>query len=316
MDALLEQLPFERHSIRECTIEANPQDIHPDVLDRWHRWGISRVSLGCQSFQDDTLQRLGRNHDGALAKNAVSLILNDGRFELSIDLIYGSPGQTLPMWQRDLDQVASWPTLNHVSAYQLTIEPRTPFATQHERGQLHIASEQLQVELLDALRECLASLNIEQYEVSSFARAGHHALHNSGYWLGVPYLGLGVGAHSLIYRDGQPVRRANTRQIKAYLTTQSFDEERIDPWTHLFERLFVNVRTTLGVDLEAIERQFAGVMFDALWEKLRSGFDLWVEQGLMRCDDTLVYRPTHKGLLMGDWMASRLDLWLADCQGS
>ena len=310
---------FDLGAVEEWTLEANPTDISPEALDRWARCGVGRVSLGCQSFDDGMLGRLGRNHSGARALSAARAILEDGRFALSIDLIYGGPGQDMALWRQDLARLRELDGLGHVSAYQLTIEPRTPFARAHARGELQVAEADLQVELLDALIETLGSMGITQYEVSSFARPGAHALHNSSYWLGHAYLGLGVGAHGLEFEGGQVVRTANTRAIKAYMDDPvgAREQERLSAHEHLWERLFVNVRTRLGLDFDGLRAQFEGAVDPSVWEALSQGFQELERGGLLQVDDASGrWLPTKRGMLLGDLIGMRLESWLVDCQGS
>ncbi|MEM1350015.1 MAG: coproporphyrinogen-III oxidase family protein, partial [Myxococcota bacterium] len=207
-----------RGELEEVTIEANPADIDARRLDAWADMGITRVSLGVQSFQGRMLRALGRNHDAQRAWGAARTLSEDGRFRTSIDLIFGGPHHTLEEWEADLDCVAALEGLEHVSTYTLTVEPNTPFFRLHERGQLHPAREDVAARMFDVMEERLGALGFERYEVSSFARGERaRSMHNTTYWLGAEYMGLGVGAHSLFIGAGGVERRVNTRHVSAYL---------------------------------------------------------------------------------------------------
>lgn len=310
--AIIEQDVDKGQHLRELTFEANPLDITPESLEAWSQAGLTRVSLGVQSFQPRVLAALGRNHDATQARAAVDAILSHGELALSIDLIFGVPDQTPQEWGADLEVVRALAGdgLNHISCYNLTLEPNTPFARQAARGQLQVVDEEGCAHLLEQLIAALAELGLRQYEVSSFARPGYEAIHNSSYWLGAEYLGLGVGAHSLALEPQGVERRANTRQLAAYLRDPIGAQaqiERLSPADHFLERLYVNLRTTLGLDWPVLCAQFEGSLSQAAFDDAHALLMHFIEQGLLARDKTGErFAPTPRGLMVADVMAERL----------
>lgn len=312
LDAIIEADAAGGKHLRELTFEANPLDITPASLKAWHQAGLTRISLGVQSFQPRVLAALGRNHDAQAARAAVDAILSDGQLALSIDLIFGCPDQTMQEWAADLEVVRALAQdgLQHVSCYNLTLEPNTPFARQAARGKLQVVDEEGCALMLEQLIATLDELGLKQYEVSSFARPGYEAVHNSSYWLGAEYLGLGVGAHSLSLEPQGVVRRANTRQLAAYLRDPIGAQahlERLSPLEHFLERLYVNLRTTLGLDWPMLCAQFEGSLSPATLDDAHALLLHFIEQGLLVRDTSgQRFAPTPRGLMVADVMAERL----------
>ena len=301
---------FAGAALEEVTLEANPSDVTERVADAWVEAGVTRVSLGCQSFEDETLLALGRNHDGAAARAAASLLARRGELSVSVDLIFGSPGQTAESLRRDVGFAAALDGLGHVSAYNLTIEPGTPFARRAERGELGEASDDACVEMLDVLEESLGGAGFERYEVSSFAREGERSRHNSNYWVGGEYMGVGVGAHSLELGELGIARRANVRGVRDYLAgpTRSGEIELLSPAEHLLERAFVAVRSRVGLSWSELEWQFGGddEARGALG-RLAPALDGLSAQGLLEAlPGGRGWRPTRRGWLFADALAEKL----------
>lgn len=312
LDAIIKADAAGGQHLRELTFEANPLDITPASIEAWHQAGLTRISLGVQSFQPRVLAVLGRNHDAAQAREAVDAILSHGQLALSIDLIFGCPEQTTQEWSADLEVVRGLVQggLNHVSCYNLTLEPNTPFARQAARGTLKVVDEEGCALFLEQLIEALAEVGLQQYEVSSFARPGHEAVHNSSYWLGAEYLGLGVGAHSLSLEPQGVMRRANTRQLAPYLRDPVGADahlERLSPSEHFLERLYVNLRTTLGLDWPMLCAQFDGALSQAAFDDAHALLLHFIEQGLLERDASgQRFWPSPRGLMVADVMAERL----------
>ena len=190
----------------------------------------------------------------------------------------------------------------HVSAYELTIEPGTAFARHAASGRLDLPTEDGAEGHFDALQRGLASIGYERYEVSNFARLGKQSLHNTGYWTGSEYLGLGMGAHSLQI-DRVAIRRSNPRALKTYLEAPTLADavERLEPEAHLRERLFLALRTRLGVEIAELRWQFLGLDIAAELSRLQS----LVADGLLEPDPEMII-PTSRGLDLADLAASRL----------
>lgn len=177
------------------------------------RAAVNRISLGIQSFDDDILALIRRRHNAATAVQAVRKLQEAGISNISIDLIYGLPGQTFEGWQRDLD-VAFSLGIQHLSAYALSYEPGTALTRWRDEGRIREADDELSVRMYELLCSRARNEGFEHYEISNFARPGFRSRHNSSYWTGLPYLGFGPGAHSF---DGHRTRRANNPSLVNYI---------------------------------------------------------------------------------------------------
>lgn len=291
----------------EWTFEANPVDLSRDVARGWSDLGFSRVSLGVQSFDDDYLERLGRKHDGTIAKAAIGRAHEVG-LDTSIDLIFGGPQHDEALWQRDLEVLTALPRLDHVSAYHLTVEPGTVFSRRLEAGDLELPDDDVAVSMLESLRQACSSRGVEQYEVSSYAAEGRRSVHNSHYWQGSEYLGIGVGAHGLKI-DGEVVRTSNSRRLAEYMKApvSSRNSEVVSPSVHVAERLFTGLRSAHGVDLHELAGQCAQEEWHRALEKGRIALQRVVEQGWATVENE-VFRPTRSGYLFADLAGS----WVFD----
>lgn len=196
----------------EITVEANPDDVSMRVVDALRRMGVNRISMGVQSFDDGILESIGRRHTARQAIDAVGIIRGMGIDNVSIDLIYGLPAQDLTGWGRDLETAFSL-GIRHLSGYSLSIEPGTPLYRRRLRGEIREAGEEAVLEMYDMLVRSAQQAGFEQYEISNFALPGFLSRHNSGYWLGRMYVGLGPSAHSF---DGLRTRRCNADSLRAY----------------------------------------------------------------------------------------------------
>ncbi|MEQ1694003.1 MAG: radical SAM family heme chaperone HemW [Gemmatimonas sp.] len=285
----------------EVTLEANPEDITTDAVRAWRDAGITRLSIGVQSFDDAVLQWMHRVHDAASAERAVHIARDGGLGAFSLDLIFAVPELLSRDWARDLDAVLSLDP-DHVSLYGLTIEPHTPLGRQRARGASVDASEdRYAVEFLEA-HERLASAGFEHYEVSNFARPGRRAIHNSAYWSGAPYRGVGPSAHGF---DGLE-RRWN---ISAYAAWEKATGAGTDPVegrellteaNREAERVYLGLRTRDGLQLRATEVKTASVWVAAGWmEWVGSASERHVRctpQGWLRLDrlaGDLTALPSH-----------------------
>lgn len=179
----------------EISLEANPGTVTAASLEGYRQAGVNRLSLGVQSLQPDNLQRLGRIHDAAQAREAVALARAAGFSNLSLDLIFGLPGQTRADLQAELEEFLALAP-EHLSVYGLTIEDQTPFHHQHRRGDLSLPTEEAAAEMFLELHQRLTGGGFEHYEISNYARPGFACRHNQRYWRRQPYLGIGAGAHS------------------------------------------------------------------------------------------------------------------------
>ena len=237
-----------RHTAREVTLEANPEDVTPDAAKAWHAAGINRVSLGAQSFDDDVLKWMHRSHDAAQTKRAVQALRDAGLENISLDLIFALPDELGRDWERDLDTaIALHPT--HLSLYGLTVEPRTPLDRWISRGATVAPDEDRYAEEYLTAHRRLPAHGFEFYEVSNASRPGYRSRHNSAYWAGKPYLGLGPAAHSF---DGN-TRRWNLRAWEAYRRAIAQgrsvveSEETLTHEQRALEAIYLGLRTIEGI---------------------------------------------------------------------
>lgn len=252
-EALGRDIDFGR--CREITFEANPDDITPDYATALAALPVDRVSMGVQSFFDENLRFLRRRHTAAQALAAIGCLRRAGFERLSIDLIYGLPGQSVGTWQNDLRQAVAL-DLPHLSAYNLIYEEGTPLDRLRCEGRVQECDEMLSLQLFETTLDELAA-GYEQYEISNFARPGEYARHNTAYWQGIPYLGLGPSAHSY---DGA-CRRSNPPDLKRYIESMRrgepfYETEPLDADTRYNDRVITSLRTMWGLDLDAVAADF------------------------------------------------------------
>jgi oxygen-independent coproporphyrinogen-3 oxidase len=301
-------------------LEANPEDVTAETCAAWRGLGVRTLSLGVQSFSDDVLRFLGRRHTGHEARRAVATALAAGFDTVSIDLIFGLRGQAAEDWRLQLaTAVALGP--QHLSCYQLTIHERTRFGVEAKHGRLSELPEDDQATLFDLTHRFLADGGWPAYEVSNFARSAvHQSRHNRKYWDHTPYLGLGPSAHSLAASDtGSPARRwwnergtARWEQRLAAGERPIEAEEALGPQELAAEALLLGLRTTAGIDLDAMKERY-GVDLLAGNETLVGRL---VEEGrfVLRAevDGGRWLVPTLSGLAVADGLAAAFDLSLAD----
>jgi oxygen-independent coproporphyrinogen-3 oxidase len=297
----------DRARIEEVTLEANPVDMTVESLERWAGAGVTRLSIGVQSFQSAMLDALNRNHSADQARRAVELALEHGPGLVSFDLMFGVPGQSEELWARDLELIDEFEGLAHVSGYNLTIEPGTAFYRRRERGRLELPDDDASFGMLEMLVDTCADAGLERYEVSNFAREGARSRHNTLYWTGAEYLGIGTGAHSLRIDERGVVRRANPRSRTAYTEApvEPMDVERLDAGQHFVERLFLGLRTREGVDWQQVRDQFDAVLPPEQIERARRVLESFVEQGWVEFGER-TFRPTRSGLNVADALADKL----------
>lgn len=259
----------------EITLETNPKTVDREKLKVFRSLGINRLSLGVQSFQDRFLQAMGRIHSGDEAKKVVADAFAAGFDNVSVDLIFSLPGETLDDWQRDLEMALRLET-PHLSCYALTIEPGTPFEKLYVQGKLSLPVEEEAIRQLTWTRERLAEAGLPPYEISNFARPGFESVHNRNYWQYGEYLGLGAGAASFIFG----LRTMNARDLNAYLRGDyKTEEDRIDPKTAQGEFVMLGLRTREGVSAgrfqELFGARFETIFSDVLPPLVAKG---WIEQ--------------------------------------
>ena len=243
-------------SLEEITLEANPDDLTEEYVKGLRTLPINRVSLGIQSFHDRTLRLVGRRHTAQEAIDAVRRLQQAGLTNISIDLIYGLPGESIEDWTYSLDQAIAI-GVKHISAYHLTYEEGTRLWRMQEQGLVAPIDEEQSIQSFELLREKLLAAGYEHYEISNFALPGYHSRHNSSYWKGINYIGVGPGAHSY---DGRN-RRWNLSNLTNYIATPP-DEDVPHEMEHLTtderydERIITELRTAQGIDLTKLQADF------------------------------------------------------------
>jgi len=286
----------------EITIECNPSSIDRDRLIAYKDCGINRLSLGIQSFNDLHLKNLGRLHDADTAIKAFELMRSIGFEDVSLDLIYGLPNQTIGEWSSDLKQALTLEP-KHISAYNLIIEPGTPFGDLHAEGKLELPSEDTQSAMYDMLNELLQTAGIERYEISNFARKGYECHHNIKYWHLEPYLGLGPAAVSF---DGVN-RWKNREDLDSYLIALSenfappHEIEVLDPNKLLEETIMMSLRLSEGLSLNNLKERF---QYNLHSDK-KAAIESLISAGYITCDNDII-RLTSKALFISDEVILKL----------
>ncbi len=261
----------------EIALEANPNDITASRLDDWRGAGINRLSIGVQSFDDAVLSQLGRDHDGAQAHGAIAQAVA-AIPSVSVDLIFGVAGEGEGRLSRDLDMILDL-GVQHISTYQLTIEPGTAFARAEARGADLAAGEERSASDFETIDARLCAAGFEHYEVSNFARAGHRSQHNLAYWRGRDYVGVGPGAHGRLWRDGvrlateTPLRPTHYIDVVAQDGT-AMQTDALSPADAASEYVMMGLRTVEGISPERLSviageaRSIPGYLFeDGLLER-------------------------------------------------
>jgi oxygen-independent coproporphyrinogen-3 oxidase len=259
MGELLEacRTSFQLDPQAEVTLEANPGTVDLAYLTALRQAGFNRLSLGVQSFQDELLQRIGRIHSSAQAAQALADARTAGFDNVSLDLIYGLPGQSLADFQADLERVGELRP-EHLSAYALTVEPNTRLEAQIRLGEIAPPDPDLQADMADLLPPFLRPLGYRRYEISNWARSGRACRHNLIYWRNRPYLGLGCGATS--YIDGWRTRRILHPRYYATALAQGrtpvIEHERLGLEGTLKDVITLALRTRRGLDLDRLYRRY------------------------------------------------------------
>jgi len=295
-EAVLEILSWiQPTSTAEITLEANPEDVTLSSIQAFAKAGINRVSLGVQSLDNPLLKFLGRHHSAQQAISAIHTVKEAGISNVSIDLMYEIPQQTLSSWKNTLVQLKPLP-ITHLSLYNLTLEPQTVFYKKRSELIPQLPSSEESLEMLNLATQTLEKLGLKRYEISAFAKDGFTSCHNTGYWIGRPFLGFGPSAFS--FWEGRRYRNiCDLKKYSSYLqegnTPVDFTEQ-LSPLASLHERLAVKLRMLDGVDLKAFP------VNSALYQKLQ-------EKGWLHLDQDKA-RLTDQGLLFYDSVAEEIIL--------
>ena len=282
----------------ETTIECNPDDIDEEYAMELADMGFNRVSLGAQTFSDEQLRRIKRRHNAKQVDKAVSLLRKAGINNISIDLMFGFPDETLSQWESDIQHaIALQP--QHISAYSLTYETGTPLHRMLIEGKIRETDEDLSLQMFETLVSSLTAASYEHYEISNFAKTYFRSRHNSNYWHDVPYIGLGAAAHSYDILQ----RSWNVADIREYIRIVDSgsrpieDFETIDSDTHYNDIVTTALRTREGIELEKLTTEQR--------EYLLYAARLMAEHGLLAITDTHVHL-THSGIFVSNTVMSEL----------
>ena len=284
----------------EITLEANPDDISFEKLNEWKTNGINRLSIGVQSFYEEELRWMNRAHDAEQAVDSLQLAVSSFN-NITMDLIYGSPLLTDEMWKNNVDKATEL-GIKHLSCYALTVEEKTPLHKLIKTNGSSDVDNEKQARQFLLLMDWLREKGYEHYEVSNFAMPGYRSRHNSSYWRGEKYLGLGPSAHSY---DGK-ARRWNIANNQLYISgmNDSFPKRETELLTReqqLNEYIMVSIRTIEGIDLEKIRLNWG----DTESARLEMQLKKFRDQGLMHSDNKSA-RLTDEGMLRADGIASEL----------
>ena len=287
----------------EITIEVNPDDVTIEFAVALKQLPINRVSMGIQTFNDQRLQFLHRRHTAQQAITAIDTLRQAGFQNISIDLMYGFPDETLSDWEADIDAALAL-KVEHLSAYCLMIEEGTPLRQWITNNGQWIMDEELERTMYEMLIDKLTAAGYEHYEISNFARKGFRSRHNSSYWNGTPYIGLGAAAHSY---DGRS-RSWNVADINAYIKgieqgKRIFEEELLDDDTRYNDTITVALRTKEGIDLSLLSKKYQDYCMKNARRYLNDGL---LELSAVGDSQSPTLHLTRRGLFVSDMVMSDL----------
>ena len=277
----------------ELTLEANPDDLTKEKTAMLKTSGVNRLSVGIQSFEDDLLKLMNRAHDSKQAIEALENCYAAGINNLNLDLIYGIPTQTLDSLQSDLEIIQHYKPA-HISAYSLTIEPKTVFGNWSKKGNLKVVDDDVYIEHFHAVQKALRSNHFEQYEISNYCRDEKYSQHNSSYWLGKHYLGIGPSAHSYDGKSRFSNVANNTKYIKDLQEGKVPNtEEILSINDKLNDYILTRLRTKWGLEK------------DQLPPAIISQLHVFMDDNLITFDGT-IYTLTESGKLLADSITEEL----------
>ena len=284
-------------ALEELTVECNPDDITPEYVSALKSVGVNRISMGVQTFNDSLLKFLRRRHTAAQALQAVKTCRDSGIGNISIDLMYGLPGQTLEMFGADLQNALS-AGVQHISSYCLSYEEGTPLHALKEQGKLQPADDELCSQMFTLMCQTMRQGGFEHYEISNFCRPGFHSRHNSSYWDGTPYLGLGAAAHSY----NQTSRQWSPDNLDTYLTAiengaPSFQKETLSEQDRFNEKVMLSLRTSQGLNLHTLPNSDCQYLLAQAAPYIKSG-------NIIKNGST-IYLPEHS-MFISDTIISAL----------
>jgi oxygen-independent coproporphyrinogen-3 oxidase len=278
---------------REITLEMNPDDVSAQFLTDLKSLGISRASMGVQSFEPELLEFMHRAHSSEEALQCLELLSASEFNSFTVDLIYGNPGQSVEQLERDVKKLLQF-NPPHISAYSLTIEPRTRLGKQVELGRIAPPEDDKVAEHFDIINRMFSNQGIERYEVSNYSLPGKEAVHNSHYWEHKNYLGLGPGAHSFWWADTAE-RWENEQDLRKYLRDKDHpDREELSLKQLAEERLMMGLRTRKGVGKEELSEEYDYILSSRQLDYLRNR----EEEGKVEVDKRI--NLTDEGIKIAD----------------
>ncbi|HGA2647491.1 TPA: radical SAM family heme chaperone HemW [Streptococcus agalactiae] len=302
LDYLLTELirDLNLNTLEEFTIEANPGDLTVDKIEVLQKSAVNRVSLGVQTFNDKHLKRIGRSHNEAQIYSTIDALKTAGFQNISIDLIYALPGQTMDDVRNNVAKALSL-NIPHLSLYSLILEHHTVFMNKMRRGKLHLPTEDLEAEMFEYIISEMERNGFEHYEISNFTKLGFESRHNLMYWENVEYYGVGAGASG--YLDG--IRYRNRGPIQHYLKGVSegnarLSEEVLSKNEMMEEELFLGLRKKEGVSIGKFEQKF-GTSFEKRYGQIVQELQ---SDGLLKENNGFI-QMTKKGLFLGDTVAEK-----------
>jgi oxygen-independent coproporphyrinogen-3 oxidase len=286
---------FPVSSIPEVTIEINPDDITEQYMKDLKKTEINRISIGVQSWRDEDLKLLNRRHSGFQAMDGVSKTIKAGFENVTIDLIYSIPGMDITAWMSNLNTAFSL-DIKHLSAYNLTVEPKTILSRMKEKGLVEEIGEEESISQFNVLIEKAETAGFVHYEISNFGKPGYFSVHNTNYWKQVVYLGLGPSAHSF----NRYSRQWNVRDIKKYIKSVndgklSYEREELNNKTRFNEYIMTSLRTMWGIDLGYIEQVFEKEGYDYVVNLTKK----FMDYGLMKQESNSMIL-TNQGKMISD----------------
>ncbi len=285
----------------EITIEVNPDDVTSDLMRAYRVAGINRVSIGIQSFIDEELKFMGRRHNAYDAEKAVEISISSGFDNISIDLIYGIPNSTIKSWELSLNKAFSL-NIQHLSCYHLTFEEGTPLTRKLNKKVFTEIDEATSVAQFNLLQNMASAKSFIHYEISNLAKEGFYSKHNTAYWKGIPYLGLGPAAHS--YNKRQRTWNPHSYQ-KWEMGIESgmpnIEQEDLNEITLFNEMILTRLRTIWGLNIEELRSSYNPLLV----EQMLSSAKKLIEQNLLKIDGSILHIPSEQ-FLVSDGIISSL----------
>ena len=295
---------FNNYSIdtaAEITVEANPDDLSEEYIKRLSELPVNRISIGIQSFNDDELKFLSRRHTSKQAINSVKLLQKHGFDNISVDLMYGLPDQTIDIWKNNLKQVAEL-GIQHLSAYHLIYEEKTKMYNMLKAGKIKPVDEELSTEMFSILIDWMTSHGYTQYEISAFGKEGYFSQHNTSYWKNRKYIGLGPAAHSYDGFDRSWNIASLIRYIKGVETGNlERQAEHLSINEKYNEFILTGLRTMWGVDLKEMKSMFGEELYNYCIENSQS----YINIGKLTIQEDIL-KLTRDGIFISDGIMSDL----------